>query len=163
MTVGTRSDTVVDRVCETQVPNAFIECRQRVRYAETDQMGVAYHSHYLVWFEVGRSEFCRRHGFSYQEMEHRADRLLVVAQVSCRYLIPLRYDCEFLIRTMLQELKRRTLTFRYELMDPDGHILHAEGETIHVVTDREGRPRSLPEKYRKLLSVPDLAGSLEGL
>ena len=64
----------------------FVDCRQRVRYAETDQMGLAYHSHYLVWFEVGRSEFCRRHGFSYQEMEDQADR------VGLRYAHEAGYD-----------------------------------------------------------------------
>jgi len=127
------------------------ECTLRVRYAETDQMGVAYHGNYLVWFEVGRSDYCRRHGFSYQEMEQEGECYLVVAEVRCRYLIPLRYDTEFIVRTRIDELKRRTVTFGYELLDMTGEIRYAEGETLHVVTDRQGKPRSFPDRYRSLL------------
>ncbi len=114
-------------------------------------MGVAYHGNYLVWFEVGRSEFCRQHGFSYQEMERNSERFLVVATVQCRYLAPLSYDSEFVVRTRIKELRRRTVTFAYELLDPQGKKVYAEGETTHVVTDREGKPKSLPEYYGKLL------------
>jgi len=127
------------------------DCTLRVRYAETDQMGVAYHGNYLVWFEVGRSEFCRQHGFSYQEMERKRGRFLVVATVQCRYLAPLRYDSEFVVRTRIKELRRRTVTFAYELLDPQGEKVYAQGETTHVVTDRGGKPKSLPEYYGKLL------------
>ncbi len=129
----------------------YTDCTLRVRYAETDQMGVAYHGNYLVWFEVGRSEFCRQHGFTYQEMERSRERFLVVATVQCRYLATLRYDKEFVVRTRIKELRRRTVTFAYELLDPQGEKVYAEGETTHVVTDRGGKPKSLPEYYGKLL------------
>ena len=75
----------------------------------------------------------------------------MVATVQCRYLAPLRYDSEFLVRTRIKELRRRTVTFTYEVLDPQGEKVYAQGETTHVVTDREGKPRSLPENYGKLL------------
>src|SRR5687768_11605440 len=89
----------------------------RVRYAETDQMGVAYYANYFIWFEVGRAEFCRQRGFSYEQMERETDSFLVVASAQCRYRSPLRYDCEFLVRTRLKEFRKRTLTFSYQLID----------------------------------------------
>ena len=132
--------------------NSYSDCTLRVRYAETDQMGVAYHGNYLIWFEVGRSDFCRQHGFSYQEMEQTSRRFLRVAEVQCRYLAPLEYDTEFVVRTRLKALRRRTITFHYRLLDPRDDTIYAEGETMHVVTDDEGRPRSFPERFSKLLA-----------
>ncbi len=132
--------------------NSSTDCTLRVRYAETDQMGVAYHGNYLIWFEVGRSDFCRQHGFSYQEMEQTSQRFLRVAEVQCRYLAPLEYDARFIVRTRLKALRRRTVTFHYQLLDPENDTVYAEGETIHVVTDDEGRPRSFPEHFRELLA-----------
>jgi acyl-CoA thioester hydrolase len=132
--------------------DSFSDCTLRVRYAETDQMGIAYHGNYLIWFEVGRSDFCRRHGFSYQEMEKTSRRFLRVAEVQCRYLAPLEYDKEFVVRTQLKALHRRTITFHYQLIDPENDTVYAEGETIHVVTDEQGRPGSLPERFGELLA-----------
>ncbi len=131
--------------------NSYTDCTLRVRYAETDQMGVAYHGNYLIWFEVGRSEFCRQHGFSYQEMEQTTQRFLRVAQVQCRYLAPLQYDAEFVVRTQLKALRRRIVTFGYQLIDFDSKKVYARGETIHVVTDENGRPRSFPKRFEHLL------------
>jgi acyl-CoA thioester hydrolase len=119
----------------------------RVRYAETDQMGVVYYSNYLVYFEVGRAEFCRRRGVSYDEIERRTASYLTVAEARCRYLRPLRYDQEVTVRTTVKEMRRRTVTFSYRLLDQAG-TLYAEGETLHVVTDRQGRPKSFPPEYR---------------
>jgi len=129
----------------------FCDHKMRVRYAETDQMGVAYHGNYLIWFEVGRSEFCRQHGFSYQEMEEDTRRYLVVAEAHCRYFVPLRYDREFIVRTRIRELRSRAVTFEYQLLDEDSNALCAEGSTLHVVTDDQGRPCSFPKRYRDLL------------
>jgi acyl-CoA thioester hydrolase len=131
---------------------SYTDCTLRVRYAETDQMGVAYHANYLIWFEVGRSDFCRQHGFSYQEMEQVSQRFLRVAQVQCRYLAPLEYDTEFVVRTGLKALRRRTVTFDYQLIDQENNTVYAEGETIHVVTDDKGRPKSFPERFGQLLA-----------
>jgi acyl-CoA thioester hydrolase len=122
----------------------------RVRYAETDQMGVVYYANYLVWFEVGRADLCRKLGFAYREMEHEDGLYLIVAEARCRYKAPARYDDEIEVRTCLREQRRRVLTFAYEIYrHPDEELL-AEGETVHVITDRTGRPRALPEKYRIL-------------
>lgn len=128
--------------------NPFHETTLRVRYAETDQMGVVYHSNFFVWFEVGRVELLRSLGFSYKEMEQQDDSHIVVVEVSCKYEQPARYDDLIRVRTSLAESKRRTMRFQYEVFnDASGQRL-ATGETLHVICDRQGRPKSLPDKYR---------------
>jgi acyl-CoA thioester hydrolase len=128
----------------------WTETTLRVRYVETDRMGVVYHANYLVWFEIGRTDFCRQHGFVYREMEEEDGLYIMVAEVRCRYRAPAYYDDEILVRTCLKEFRRRVLIFRYEVIRPLTDELLAEGETVHVITDREGHPRSLPDKYREL-------------
>jgi acyl-CoA thioester hydrolase len=123
----------------------------RVRYAETDKMGVVYHANYLIWFEIGRTEFCRARGFSYRDMEENENSFLVVAESYCRYKAPAYYDDELVVRTHITELRRRSLRFGYEIIRvPDGTVI-AEGETGHVVTDANGRVRSLPPAFAELL------------
>lgn len=125
----------------------------RVRYAETDQMGVVYYANYLVWFEVGRADLCRKLGFAYREMEREDGLYLIVAEARCRYKAPAHYDDEIEVRTRLRELRKRVLIFTYEIYrQPDEELL-AEGETVHVITDRHGRPRALPEKYREIFDA----------
>ena len=131
--------------------NVYTDYRVRVRYAETDQMGVAHHANYFVWFEVGRSEFCRQRGFSYQEMERETESFLVVAEAHCRYQTPLRYDREVTVRTFLKELRRRAVSFSYQLLDTGSGAVCATGETLHVVVDSRGKPKSFPARFRKLL------------
>jgi acyl-CoA thioester hydrolase len=124
----------------------------RVRYSETDKMGVVYHANYLIWFEIGRTEFCRARGFSYRDMEENENAFLVVAESYCRYKSPAYYDDELIVRTHITEKRRRTLRFGYEIIRvSDGQVI-AEGETGHVVTDGQGRVRSFPEAYNLLLS-----------
>lgn len=130
--------------------SAWTSSHLRVRYAETDQMGVVYYANYLVWFEIGRTEFCHRHGFAYREMEESDGLFIMVAEARCRYKAPARYDDELEVRTRLRAMRKRVLTFGYEVCRPLTGDLLAEGETVHVVTDREGRPRVLPDKYRDL-------------
>ena len=86
-------------------------------------------------------------------MEQENQRFLRVAESQCRYLLPLEYDTEFVVRTRLKALRRRTTTFHYQLIDVEGDKIYAEGETVHVVTDEQGRPRSLPERFFKLLEA----------
>lgn len=129
----------------------------QVRYAETDQMGVVYYANYMVWFEIGRTDFCRQHGFAYREMERQDGLYIMVAEARCRYKAPARYDDELLIRTCLRATRRRVLVFGYEVYRQGTDELLAEGETVHVITDSEGHPRSLPEKYRELF----VAGPVE--
>ena len=129
------------------------ESRFRVRYAETDQMGVVYYANYLVWMEVGRTDFCRECGFSYHEMETEAGISIAVAEARCRYRVPARYDDTILVRTSLLEVRSRALNFAYEIIDETNDTLLAEGETRHIAIDKGGRPRSIPERYRRLLSA----------
>jgi acyl-CoA thioester hydrolase len=130
------------------------ETRLRVRYSETDKMGIVYYANYLVWFEIGRTEYCRARGFSYRDMEENENAFLVVAESYCRYKAPAYYDDELIIRTHVTELRRRSLRFGYEIVRAsDDHVV-AEGETGHVVTDSSGRVRSFPEGYAQRLLAP---------
>lgn len=127
------------------------ETRLRVRYAETDQMGVVYHSNHLIWFEVGRVEFMRQMGFSYRDMERDDGRFIAVAEATCRYRAPVYYDEEVIVRTWLQSVRESVVIFNYELVRADNGALIAEGETTHIVTDSNMKIAALPEKYLKAL------------
>ena len=127
--------------------HAFHETRLRVRYAETDQMGVVYHSNHLIWFEVGRVELMRKMGFSYRDMEREDGLFIAVAEATCRYRAPAFYDDEILIRTRLKTARESVVVFSYELVRADTKALVAEGETTHIVTDSKMKVAALPEKY----------------
>jgi acyl-CoA thioester hydrolase len=126
------------KICET---------RLRVRYAETDQMGVVYHANHFIWFEVGRVELLRQLGFSYREMEQNDACFIAVVDARCRYKAPVRYDDEVIVRTHLKNVRESVIHFGYELVRADDGELLAEGETTHIVTDEEMKARLLPEKY----------------
>jgi len=131
------------------------ETHLRVRYAETDQMGIVHHSNYLIWFEAARSELCRDRGFSYKEMEDKDDALMVVAESYCRYKSPAFYEDELIIKTHVAEVRSRAIRFVYEVFRPLDQTLLAEGETVHLVTGRDKKVRQIPDHYReKLLSDP---------
>ena len=115
-----------------------VESRIRVRYKETDQMGIAHHSNYIVWFEIGRTDLCRATGFSYSAIEERGF-ILVVTEVTCRYRVPFRYDDEVLIRTAVAETTSRSMRFAYELRDSSGANVCATGSSNHLWLDRETR------------------------
>src|SRR5882762_1805870 len=129
------------RVCETRV---------RVRYAETDQMGVVYHANYLVWFEIGRVEMLRQLGFSYRDMEQQDDCFIAVVDARCRYKAPARYDDEIIVRTHLKNIRESVIYFGYELVRVEDQTVLAEGETRHIVADAQMRKTVLPEKYMKM-------------
>ncbi len=134
---------------------SFHETTVRVRYAETDQMGVVYHTNFIVWFEVGRVEMLRSLGFSYKDMEERDDTHIVVVGVKCDYKKPARYDDVIRIRTRLVDSRSRILRFGYEVFnDATGELL-ATGETSHVTCDGQGRPKAMPDKYRQHFVVAD--------
>jgi acyl-CoA thioester hydrolase len=125
----------------------------RVRYAETDQMGVVYHANYLVWFEVGRVELIRAVGIEYKRMEIDDDCHIVVADAHCRYHQSAKYDEVIRIRTRIAESRNRMVKFSYEaLRDSDGALL-ATGETTHVICGSNGKPKLLPEKYRSVFDA----------
>ena len=116
----------------------YVESRTRVRYAETDQMAIAHHANYIVWFEIGRTDLCRAAGFPYKQIEERG-LILVVTEVVCRYRAPYHYDDEVLIRTSVAEAASRMMKFAYELYDGTGERLHATGSSSHVWVGRESR------------------------
>jgi acyl-CoA thioester hydrolase len=124
------------------------ETRIRVRYAETDQMGVVYHANYLVWMEVGRCSYCRSRGFEYKQMELEDGIILAVAEARCRYASPARFDDEVIVRTWVAEVNPRMVTFAYEMLLAGDDRKLATGETKHIFLGRDLRPRKLPEKYR---------------
>jgi acyl-CoA thioester hydrolase len=123
----------------------------RVRYAETDQMGVVYHANYLVWFEVGRVELLRQLGFDYKRMEAEQDVAVVVVEARVRFKSPARYDDVLTIRTRATHLRRFVLHFGYEVLRASDGALLATGETIHVITNREMEKRSLPPECEAAL------------
>jgi len=124
----------------------------RVRYAETDQMGVVYHANYFVWFEVGRVELMRALGVEYKKMESEDDCHIVVADAHCRYERSARYDEIVRIRTRIAESRNRIVRFAYEIFrESDGELL-ATGDTTHIICGSNGRPKLLPHKYRLLLT-----------
>jgi acyl-CoA thioester hydrolase len=120
----------------------------RVRYAETDQMGVVYHSNYLIWFEIGRVELMRELGFDYKLMEINDDTFIVVADVHCRYHAPAHYDELLTVRTRILETKSRALKFGYEIFHQSDAKLLATGHTVHVACNRAGKVKHFPEKYK---------------
>jgi acyl-CoA thioester hydrolase len=129
------------------------EVRLRVRYAETDQMGVVYHANYLVWMEIGRVELVRSRGFPYKDLEQSEGLYLAVVEVSCRYLNPARYDEEIVVETKIVSANARTVVFGYQIRVAGTERLLVEGSTRHVWLNREWRPTRLPEQYRDLLRV----------
>jgi acyl-CoA thioester hydrolase len=139
----------VDGKVNSRQHEAVNETKLRVRYAETDQMGVVYHSNHLIWFEVGRVELMRQMGFLYRDMEREDGRFIAVAEVRCRYRAPVYYDEEVVVRTRLKSVRESVVVFTYDLVRADDGKLLAEGETIHVVTNSEMKLAPLPEKYLK--------------
>jgi acyl-CoA thioester hydrolase len=123
------------------------EARLRVRYAETDQMGVVYHSNYLIWFEVGRVELLRQLGFTYKEMEKEDKCHIAVVDVKCRFKSPAKYDDEILVLTRLLNVRESIIHFGYEILRSSDSTLLAEGETTHIVVDENMQKTALPEKY----------------
>ena len=127
----------------------YHDARVRVRYAETDQMGVVYHANYLIWFEVGRVELMRALGVEYKRMEIEDDCQIVVADAHCRFHHPARYDEVLRVRTRIVESKNRVIRFSYELFRDADEQLLATGETTHIICGRNGKPKLLPHKYRR--------------
>jgi acyl-CoA thioester hydrolase len=135
---------------ESAVEKPFVsEARVRVRYAETDQMGVVYHANYLVWFEVGRVEFIRKLGMDYRSMELEDGIGIAVVDVSARYKYPARYDDELVIETRLLAARGVIVKFGYSIVRSVDSTLLCEGATVHVVVGKDMKKRALPEKYAK--------------
>jgi len=125
----------------------------RVRYAETDQMGVVYYANYLVWMEVARVELCKVLGFNYRDMECHDGVLLAVIQAECRYRYPARFDDEVIIETSVSAATSRGVEFHYEMRLADGDRRLASGSTRHIFCNRQMEPVRLPEKYRPMFGL----------
>jgi acyl-CoA thioester hydrolase len=127
----------------------------RVRYAETDQLGVVYHSNYLVWLEVARTDLIRQYGVSYADLE-RDGFALAVAEATVRYLAPARYDDEVAVTATISEVRSRSLRFEYELVRvSDGTRLATAYTALVSIDPKTGRPTALPPRIKDLLNVPD--------
>ena len=127
------------------------DVRFRVRYAETDQMGVVYHANYLVWMEMARTELCRMRGVAYSEIERNDGIIMVVAEASCRYHQAARYDEMIVASAVLKHAHPRMITFGYEIRREEGTLL-ATGETRHLFL-KDGRPIKVPAKYHGLFGL----------
>src|SRR5215470_5812192 len=138
-----------DGTGEASEPRAV--SRLRVRYAETDQMGVVYYANYFVWFEVGRTDLLRDSGWSYRHMEHEGYALPVI-DARCVYRESAKYDDEIEVRTMGTLLSPVRVQFTYEVVRMRDAVVLATGTTVHAALDRQGRPCRLPARVRQLFS-----------
>ena len=129
----------------------FQEVSFRVRYAETDRMGVVYHANYLVWMEIGRVEFCRAAGIRYRDVEDQDGLALAVVEAQCRFRSPAHYDDEVTVKTWVSAVRRRMVEFSYEMRG--GQQVLATGMTKHVWVGRDFRPASLPAKYHSAFGL----------
>jgi acyl-CoA thioester hydrolase len=127
------------------------ETRFRVRYAETDQMGVVYYANYLVWMEIGRVELCKSLGFNYRDMERDDGIYLAVAEATCRYRAPARFDDEVTVKTWMEDVNKRIVVFAYEIRTGDRVL--ATGSTRHVFVSRQLERTRLPDKYYPLFGI----------
>ena len=133
-------------------PGARGTATVRVRYAETDQMGVVYHANYFVWFEVGRCELLRAAGTSYRELEQQDGIQLPVIEAQCAYRQPGRYDDELEVRVAATLVSPARLAFDYSVVRPADGATLATGRTVHAATNSNGRPCRLPSRVRQLFS-----------
>ena len=129
------------------------ETRFRVRYAETDQMGVVYYANYLIWMELGRAEYCRSAGICYKDMELHDGIHLAVVDAHCRYIHPALYDQEVAVTTSIAQSNRRMIEFDYHIRNAETGQTLAEGGTKHIFLGPDMRPKKLPEKYHAALRV----------
>lgn len=125
------------------------EVKLRVRYAETDRMGIVYHSNFAIWFEVGRVELLRQLGFEYRQMEQQDNCHIPVVDLRVRYKAPAQYDDEIVVRTELKNMRASLLHFAYKVFRERDRALLATGETMHIIVDDKLERRALPEKYMK--------------
>jgi len=123
------------------------ETKLRVRYAETDKMGVVYHANFVIWFEVGRVELLRQLGFQYSEMEAEDDCHIPVVDLRVRYKAPAQYDDEIVVRTQIKNVRSSLLHFSYEIFRDSDRALLATGETMHIIVNNKLERTPLPEKY----------------
>ena len=123
------------------------EARVRVRYAETDQMGVVYHANYFIWFEVGRVDMMRQYGLDYRLMEQEDGAMIAVVEATARFKVPARYDDELIVRTTIAGVRGSIIRFKYAVLRAEDAVVLCEGATVHLVVGRDMKRRPLPAKY----------------
>ncbi|MFH1776466.1 MAG: thioesterase family protein [Candidatus Omnitrophota bacterium] len=121
----------------------------RVRYAETDQMGIVYYANYFIWFEVARVEFLRRAGIAYKQLEHDG-MYLIVTKAACHYRAPALYDDTIIVKTTVADYKNTSFNFVYKVQNSSGKIL-AEGETAHVFVNKRRKPVKIPDNIKNII------------
>jgi len=131
----------------------FTETRLRVRYAETDQMGVVYYANHYIWMEVARVNLCKARGFNYRDMEQEDGIFMAVAESACRYRAPARFDDEIVVKAWIEAANPRTVTIHYEMRFADSDRVLATGHTRHVFVNREMHKARLPEKYFAMFGI----------
>ena len=144
------------------MPTPVTETRLRVRYAETDQMGVVYYANYLVWMEVGRVALCRACGFNYRDMEREDGVLLAVAEANCRYRSPARYDDEVIVKTWIENANLRIATFGYQMRVAEDDRELARGYTRHIFVTSQMERTKLPRKYFEMFGLDDKGKPIPG-
>jgi acyl-CoA thioester hydrolase len=132
------------------------ETRLRVRYAETDQMGVVYYANYFVWMEVGRVDLCRTCGFNYRDMEREDGVFLAVAEADCRYKSPAKFDDEVIVKTWIEDANTRIVIFNYEMRVAEEDRLLATGMTRHVFVNHQMQRSRMPEKYYTMFGIESI-------
>ena len=137
------SENFSNKISLNQGKKNFIEIEEKVRYSETDQMGVAHNKNFFEWFEIGRTEYCRQKNFPYRKIEEQG-YYLVVVEAFCKYKKPLRYDEKFVIRVFLEKITPKKVVFAYELVSKEEKKLIASGYTVHIVTNSKAQTGSLP-------------------
>jgi acyl-CoA thioester hydrolase len=138
---------------EELLERGYGETSVRVRYAETDQMGIVYHANYLVWFEVGRVELMREMGIAYRDMEKEDGAMIPVVEVTARYMASARYDDVLLVRTSVAAVRGSIIRLRYAILRAEDEQLLCEGESVHIVVDRDMKKREIPTKYAEGLQA----------
>jgi len=129
------------------------ETRLRVRYAETDQMGVVYYANYLVWMESGRVDLCKACGFNYRDIEREDGIYFAVAEATCRYRAPARFDDEVIVKTWIEDANARIVAFAYEMrLAQDDRVL-ATGSTRHIFVTSQMQRTRLPKKYHAMFGI----------
>jgi acyl-CoA thioester hydrolase len=140
-------------VVDSQSEQFVGQTQIRVRYAETDQMGVVYHANYLVWFEIGRVELMRQRGLNYSRLEVEEGCGIAVVEAKVRYKAPARYDDELVIETRVVKVRGPIIQFGYKIIRQADALVLCEGETIHLVVGRDMKRRKIPKKYADILGA----------
>ena len=133
--------------------NSATETRLRVRYAETDQMGVVYYANYLIWMEAGRVDLCKACGFNYRDIEREDGVFFAVAEATCRYRSPARFDDEVIVKTWVEDANARIVTFAYEMRLAEDDRVLATGTTRHIFVSSAMQRTRLPQKYHAMLGI----------